>query len=47
MKYFGIKLGKALPVLDTYPYRHIHAFTHRGGPGSSQGQVMWDMWWTK
>jgi hypothetical protein len=21
--------------------------SHRGGPGSSPGQVMWDLWWTK
>jgi hypothetical protein len=21
--------------------------SHRGGPGSSPGLVMWDLWWTK
>jgi hypothetical protein len=25
----------------------INMYYHHGGPGSSPGLVVWDMWWTK
>jgi hypothetical protein len=43
---------KIVPVLN-YASRPCHssgryfAASHIGGPGSSLGQVMWDLWWTK
>jgi hypothetical protein len=27
--------------------RGYSSASHRGGPGSSLGQTMWDLWWTK
>jgi hypothetical protein len=33
--------------LDCVRGRAIAQASRRGGPGSSPGQLMWDLWWTK
>jgi hypothetical protein len=38
---------KSVSMVRTGGRAIAQAVSHRGGPGSTPGLVMWDLWWTK